>query len=622
MDILTNGFVDLSSLADGDKTEAVSPHRNGRSNGKLNGYHKKAAPRTFDAEVLRSIAWDIGESRAADSYSPQHNHVGLATVTPAGGFAHWRILPEWVNQTAVRKGDAWHHCRLVLRLYDVSLIQFNGFNAHRLQDHDLPGLCGQFFFKLPRTGSWQLAEVGFLLRGGEFIAAARSEGVSFPSDFCSPRCSHAAIMVDPREQGRAGSVPLRFEAIENLWEQERVLRERREPRLRRLRTAAFAFSSLASGQEDWLATFVSELAAGQCAQGHEAHVFVPAREHFREPREVAGVHYHPLDVRLEGSPLEQARAYSEAATARLRELPPFDLIHLHEWMTGIGGDGDHLTIRSLSSTEAIRRGDVPATKLSLEIEAAERQAARSACCVLTPDWLRDRAVAQLGLPDSRVLPFPMEGRMPNEWEATIDVGQVKMSVGFGPFDRMMLFVGPLEHAAGVDLLLEALPVLLHRSGNLRVAFVGGGMMHGHLHHRAHQLGVAHAIRVMGHVEGSALTRLLRSAEALVLPSRYRVPFDDAVIDLARRAARPVVTTHGGPGHLVRHEENGIITYDNPGSMVWALDRILSDPTHADRMGRNGARSGGHDTVVRWSDVTRRYLEICTHQFPQLTETRR
>ena len=54
------------------------------------------------------------------------------------------------------------------------------------------------------------------------------------------------------------------------------------------------------------------------------------------------------------------------------------------------------------------------------------------------------------------------------------------------------------------------------------------------------------MRLLGHVELWQLSRLLRAAEALVLPSRYRIPFDDAVVDLARKAARPVITTHGGP----------------------------------------------------------------------------
>ena len=87
---------------------------------------------------------------------------------------------------------------------------------------------------------------------------------------------------------------------------------------------------------------------------------------------------------------------------------------------------------------------------------------------------------------------------------------------------------------------------------------------------------------------------------------------------ARRAARPVVTTHSGPAHLVRHGEDGILTYDNPGSMVWALDRILGDPFHAERMGRNGRRGGSG--AVAWGEVAGHYLGLCAGRFPELTET--
>jgi glycosyltransferase involved in cell wall biosynthesis len=96
-----------------------------------------------------------------------------------------------------------------------------------------------------------------------------------------------------------------------------------------------------------------------------------------------------------------------------------------------------------------------------------------------------------------------------------------------------------------------------------------------------------------------------------------VPFDDQVVDLARLAGRPVVTTHGGPAHMIRHEENGIITYDNPGSMVWAIDRICGDPGHADRMGKNGRR--GDPNYMGWSDVARHYLELCALIFPQFAQ---
>jgi glycosyltransferase involved in cell wall biosynthesis len=95
--------------------------------------------------------------------------------------------------------------------------------------------------------------------------------------------------------------------------------------------------------------------------------------------------------------------------------------------------------------------------------------------------------------------------------------------------------------------------------------------------------------------------------------------DDSVVELARKAGRAVVTTQGGPAHLIRHEENGLITYDNPGSMVWALDRILGDPGHTERMGENGRR--GEGGTERWSEVARHYLENCVAWFPELTVTR-
>jgi glycosyltransferase involved in cell wall biosynthesis len=564
-----------------------------------------------DAEALRRVAWEIGERRAVDSFTPAASHVGLAPVAPCQGFAHWRILPGWVEQTARQRGDGWHHCRPVLRLYDVSYIRFNGFNAHHIQDHTLPALCGQMFFRLPRPGTWELAEVGFLLRSGEFIPAARSRSVPFPPGTPSSRGDHAALYVDDRR---------RVEEVGNLWEQERILCERRRPHLRTpLRIAAFALGSSATGQDGVPARFVSELAAGQCAQGHEVHVFVPASDTFRADRQADGAHYHPLAVGPDGSPVERAQAFARAAEEHLAALPAFDLFHLHEWMAGLVRRPEgRPAVLSLSSVEATRRNGAPACTLSREVEEAERAAAGAVDCVLTPEWLRDRAAAELGLGNGRVRAFPMEGRLPNEWECPLDYGDVKRAIGFGPLDRLLLYVGPLEHGAGVDLLVEALPVLLRRAQPLRLAFAGAGPMHGHLEHRARELGAAHAVHVLGHVDRPLVVRLVRAAEALVLPSRYRVPFDDAVVDLARRAGRPVVTTHGGPAHLVRHEETGLVTYDNPGSMVWALDRILGDPGHAERMGRKGRRHS--DSAPVWGEVARHYLELCTTCFPGLTQT--
>ena len=572
---------------------------------------RRAGPR--DVEFLRRCAWEIGERRAAEGYAPQVNHVGLAMVNPTQGFIHWHILPEWVEQARERSRDSWHHCRMVVRLYDVSYIHFTGLNAHRIQDHPLPALCGQLFFPVPGgAATWQLAEVGFLLRNGEFLPAARSQVAQFARDSASPHFDHTALLVDHERN---------VEEVGNVWDQEKFLAERNTPRLRSpLRIGSFAFESLASGQDTGLARFVSELAAAQCALGHEVHVFVPAAGEFTADLMRGGVHYHPLRVPPTESCLEAAREFALSAEQALDEFPPFDLINFHEWMTGYAGwYGARPAVAALGSIEATRRGDTPPTEESQEIEQIERELAQSARFLLVPHGLWSRVVEELGPDPARVHGFSMEGRPPDEWEGPLDFGQVKMEVGIGPLDRMLLYVGPLEHAAGVDLMVEALPVVLQRMHNVRLAFAGAGNFAGALDSRAHQLRVAHAVRLLGHVELSQLSRLLRAAEAIVLPSRYRIPFDDAVVDLARKAARPVITTHGGPAHLVRHEETGIITYDNPGSMVWAMDRVLGDPASAERMGRNGRR---HVTnAPSWDDAARRYFELCVQCIPELTARR-
>jgi glycosyltransferase involved in cell wall biosynthesis len=565
-----------------------------------------------DAEQLRRSAWEIGERRAADQYTPPASHIGLAMVHPTQGFAYWRILHAQVEQMAQSRAEHWDGARPILRVYDVSYIHFTGLNAHRIQDHPLNGLTGETFFSLPTPGSWQIAEVGFLLRNGEFLPAARSPVVSFAPDSPSRQSSQAALLV---------TAPGHIEQIGNVWHQEQELRERRRPQLRHpLRIAALAFASRPSGQEGALADFVTELATGQRAHGHDVHVFVPASEALPEDREQDGVQYHPLHGIAGNTAIEVAKSFARAAEDRLEELPPFDLIHLHEWMTGLGTwVGHRPAVLSLCSIEATRRDGGPGDSASQQIERLERQIARSVGCVLTPGWLRDRAIAELGLDSGRVHPFAMEGRLPNEWEAPLDVGHVKMGFGIGPLDRVVLFVGPLEHAAGVDILLEALPTLLRRWNNVRLAFVGNGPMRGHLERLTEDLRIGWAVRFLGDQSGQPLIHLVRAAEALVLPSRHRIAMDDSVVDLARKAGRPVVTTHGGPAHLVRHEENGLLTYDNPGSMVWAVDRILGDPGHADRMGQNGRRSEGGS--LRWIEVAHHYLESCVTWFPELTVTR-
>ncbi len=272
-------------------------------------------PVPLDAELLRRVGWEIAEARPADAYVPAENHVGLAAVTPTQGFAHWRIRPEWVDETARRRGGAWHNCRLVLRIYDVSCIHFNGLNAHRIQDEPLPGLCGQRFFHLPRPGTSQLAEVGFVLRSGEFLPAARSHqravrsgppgrptAIRRPCTWTTAAASSTSATSGSRRTSCASCAG------------RSCVQPCASPPSRSRRTATTK-----------PAPFVRELAIHQRTLGHEVHVFLPAADPTDEPREVDGVRYHPLPVgerRLAAGGGPGVRPRRRGASARCPAVRP------------------------------------------------------------------------------------------------------------------------------------------------------------------------------------------------------------------------------------------------------------------------------------------------------------
>jgi len=565
-----------------------------------------------DPERLRSCFWKLGETKAGDKYTPLGNHAALAMVNPRQGFAHWRIQQSWIDTLSKERGPKWQNCRLILRLYDVTFIDFNGFNAHQITNIAIHSICGHQLFQLPRPGTMQLAEVGFELRGGEFIPAARSAVVAIAPEGVSRNGGQAALFVD--QKGRVKDVP-------SVWEHQKFLTELRKPRLKSgLRIAAFAFASSACGKSSPLGTFVSELSASQARGGHEVHVFLPRSGVLPRDRDIDGVHYHGLDLEEGSGAIEQALNFARAAELRLHELAPFDLYHLHEWMTGLAPwVGTRPTILSLMSTEKTRLNNAAPTALSLKIQNAERALVELVNCVLTPPWLQEKALAEYGTDKSTIFAFPMEGRLLNEWNCALDAGGVKQALGFGGMDRLLTYVGPLNHEAGLDLLIEALPIAAGRVPNLRLAIVGAGPMHDSLARRAYDIGKGHCVKMMGEMGGVKLTQLLRVSDALILPSRRRIHMDEAVVELARRAGKAVVTTHGGPSHLVKHEENGIITYDNSNSMVWALDRVLGDFDHTQKMGENGRRGEGGGTS--WPDISAQYLQLCAERFPELTETK-
>jgi glycosyltransferase involved in cell wall biosynthesis len=90
-------------------------------------------------------------------------------------------------------------------------------------------------------------------------------------------------------------------------------------------------------------------------------------------------------------------------------------------------------------------------------------------------------------------------------------------------DKEFIFVGRLVSDKGVDLLLEAMALLLRENIEPRLTIIGSGPDEKGLKAQAEKLGL-HKVYFLGARTGVELANLLNQHKVLVVPSRWEEPF--------------------------------------------------------------------------------------------------
>jgi glycosyltransferase involved in cell wall biosynthesis len=173
-------------------------------------------------------------------------------------------------------------------------------------------------------------------------------------------------------------------------------------------------------------------------------------------------------------------------------------------------------------------------------------------------------------------------------------------------DPTVLFSGRMVYQKGPDLLVEAIPAILHYYPNAKFIFAGDGEMRSQAENRAQQLGVTHATRFLGFQANGTLTNLYKACDVVCVPSRNE-PFGIVLLE-AWSAGKPVVATNnGGPAEFVWHEVNGLKVYPNPNSIAWGLGTLFTNFEWARWMGRNGRIAV--ESTFSWDSIADRVLDL-------------
>jgi glycosyltransferase involved in cell wall biosynthesis len=195
---------------------------------------------------------------------------------------------------------------------------------------------------------------------------------------------------------------------------------------------------------------------------------------------------------------------------------------------------------------------------------------RASYVVTKSEHLRERAL-DMGINVSKVRTI-RNGCNPNVFHLR-DRSDARAQLGVERNAELVLFVGRLDPAKGIEELLEAFASLASRRPNLRLAFVGDGPGGEHLRSKSRHLALGDRIILNGPCSSEGVADWLSAANVLALPS-YNEGYPNVVIE-ALSCGRPVIATNvGGILELVNDESGILIAPRDSRRLADAIEKAM------------------------------------------------
>jgi len=359
-----------------------------------------------------------------------------------------------------------------------------------------------------------------------------------------------------------------------------------------------------------IARHVQELSEALVAQGVQVHVITATHPDAPDEAVENGVHLHRVGAPppLHGDFLQGAWAMNAAFEARadalIRDLlsgkpaqhqrEPI-LLHAHDWLVHPAAKAlkHHYKlplIATIHATEHGRHGGIH-SDLSRAIHQLEWELSYEAWRVIVcSEFMRSEVMYALNTPYDKIDVIPNGIRAEKfQFEFPEAERQAFRARFAAPHQPLIFFVGRMVREKGVQVLLQAMPIVRAEIPDAKLVVVGGGYR-AHLEEFVRFCHLEDTVQFTGFIPDSDLLRLYRVADVAVYPSLYE-PFGIVALEAMAAGAPVVVSDAGGLKEVVRHEETGILTYaGNAESLAWGILRTLQDPTAAQRRAHNAQKA--------------------------------
>jgi len=171
--------------------------------------------------------------------------------------------------------------------------------------------------------------------------------------------------------------------------------------------------------------------------------------------------------------------------------------------------------------------------------------------------------------------------------------------------RVILFVGRLAPIKGVELLLNAMPMVIRKIPNVMLIIVGGDVYGGEINYyynKVLKMGISKHVMFVGEIPRYEIPMFLAISDAFVYPS-MEIGLGFACLE-ALSSGVPVITTKYVLGSRNIGE---IIDELNVKNLADSIIKILSDSEYADKLGKIGRAYVLQNHT--WDKVIKSYVDL-------------